>query len=244
MSYANTEILTPLGGWFRPLVGRDPYNKKNIDDSKAAATKAVHVLEEFLLTHTYLVGERLTLADFFTASILARGFQYFYDKAWRAENPNVTRWYETIYNVPSYSAVAGKLEFIEEAIKNTPPKKEEKPKKEQPKAAAKPKETPAEEEEEEAPKPKPKHPLALLDRPTFDLDEWKRQYSNNDVKVSLPWFWDNVKFDEYSIWKVDYKYNKENKLVFMTSNLVGTSDCILLSDQQILTLCRWFLRPS
>ncbi|KAJ4360052.1 elongation factor EF-1 gamma subunit [Didymosphaeria variabile] len=220
MSYANTEILTPLGGWFRPLVGRDPYNKKNIEDSKAAATKAVHVLEEYLLTHTYLVGERLTLADFFTASILARGFQYFYDKAWRAENPNVTRWYETVYNVPSYSAVAGKLEFIEEAIKNVPPKKEEKPKKEQPKAAAKPKETPAE-EEEEAPKPKPKHPLALLDRPTFDLDEWKRQYSNNDVNVSLPWFWENVKFDEYSIWKVDYKYNKENKLVFMTSNLIG-----------------------
>lgn len=219
MSYANQEILTPLGGWFRPLIGRDPYNKKSVEDNKAAATKAVHALEEYLLTHTYLVSERLTLADFFTASILARGFQYFYDKAWRAENPNVTRWYETVYNVPSYSAVAGKLEFIEEAIKYTPPKKEAKPK-EQPKAAAKPKETPAE-EEEEAPKPKPKHPLGQLDRPTFDLDEWKRQYSNNDVKVSLPWFWENVKFDEYSIWKVDYKYNKENKLVFMTSNLVG-----------------------
>ncbi|KAF1976173.1 hypothetical protein BU23DRAFT_578582 [Bimuria novae-zelandiae CBS 107.79] len=219
MSYANTEILIPLGGWFRPLIGRDPYNKKNVEDSKAAATKAVHVLEEYFLTHTYLVGERLTLADFFTASILARGFQYFYDKAWREENPNITRWYETVYNVPSYSEVAGKLEFIDEAIKYVPPKKEAK--KEQPKAAPKPKETPAEEEEEEAPKPKPKHPLALLDRPTFDLDEWKRQYSNNDVKDSLPWFWENVKFDEYSIWKVDYKYNKENKLVFMTSNLIG-----------------------
>ncbi|KAJ4288659.1 elongation factor EF-1 gamma subunit [Kalmusia sp. IMI 367209] len=218
MSYANTEILTPLGGWFRPLVGRDPYNKKNIEDSKAAATKAVHALEEYLLTHTYLVGERLTLADFFTASILARGFQYFYDKAWRAENPNVTRWYETVYNVPSYSAVAGELKFIDEAIKNVPPKKEPAPKKEQPKAAAKPKEAP--EEEEEAPKPKPKHPLASLNV-TFDLDEWKRQYSNNDIKVSLPWFWENVKFDEYSIWKVDYKYNEDNKLIFMTSNLVG-----------------------
>lgn len=222
MSYANTEILPPLGGWFRPLVGRDPYNKKNIEDSKAAAVKAVHALEEYFLTHTYLVGERITLADIFTASILARGFQYFYDKAWRSENPNVTRWYETVYNLPSYSAAAGELKFIDEAIKNVPPKKEPAPKKEQPKAAPKPKETPAE-EEEEAPKPKPKHPLESLPRANFVLDDWKRKYSNEETReVALPWFWENANFEEYSIWKVDYKYNDELKLTFMTSNLIGT----------------------
>ncbi|KAF1344338.1 eEF1-gamma domain-containing protein [Lizonia empirigonia] len=77
MSFANTEVLTP-------------------------SVAGIHVLEEHLLTHTYLVGERLTLADLFAASIVARGFQYFFDKKW------------------SYSAVAGKLEFIEEAIKNHP----------------------------------------------------------------------------------------------------------------------------
>jgi glutathione S-transferase len=128
MSFANTEVLTPLGGWFRPIIGRDPYNKKNVEDSQKAALKAVHALEEHLLTHTYLVGERLTLADIFAASIVARGFQYFFDKKWRSENPNVTRWYETIYNTPSYSAVAPKFEFIEEAIKNVAPKKEQAPK--------------------------------------------------------------------------------------------------------------------
>lgn len=50
--------------------------------------------------------------------------------------------YETVYNQPIYSAVVGKLEFIEEAIKNqAPPKaKDDKPKQEKaPKAAAKPK---------------------------------------------------------------------------------------------------------
>jgi glutathione S-transferase len=221
LSFANTEVLGPLGGWFRPILGRDPYNKKNVDDASKAALKAVHVFEEHLLTHTYLVGERLTLADLFAASILARGFQYFFDAKFRSENPNVTRWYETIYNTPSYSAVAPKFEFIEEAIKNVAPKKEAAPKAEKPKAAPKPKQV--EEEEEEAPAaPKAKHPLEALPRATFVLDDWKRKYSNEETReVALPWFWENCKFDEFSIWRFDYLYNDELTMTFMSNNQIG-----------------------
>ena len=221
MSFANSEILPTLGGWFRPLVGRDPYNKKNIDESQKAALKAVDTLEQHLLTHTYLVSERLTLADLFTAGIISRGFQYFFDKKWRSENPNVSRWYETVYNQPIYSAVVDKLEFIETAIENKPPKKEAAPKKEQPKKQEK-KAEPKEAEEEDKPAPKPKHPLGELPRATFDLDEWKRQYSNQETReVALPWFWENMNFEEYSVWKVDYKYNDELTMTFMTANLIG-----------------------
>ena len=228
MSFANTEILGTLGGWFRPLIGRDPYNKKNVEESQKGALKAVGVLEEYLLVNTYLVGERLTLADIFTVAIIARGFQYFFDKKWREEHPNVTRWYETVYNQPIYSEVAEPLAFIDEAIKNVPPKKDtppkaekaEKPKKE----AAKPKAKEVDEEEEDdtpAP-PKAKHPIEALGRPEFVIDEWKRQYSNEETReVALPWFWKNAKFDEYSLYQVDYKYNDELTMTFMTSNLIG-----------------------
>ena len=177
------------------------------------------------MTHTYLVGERLTLADLFATGIIARGFQYFFDKKWREENPNVTRWYETIYNQASYSAVAGKLEFISEALKNVPPKKEGgDKKKEQPKAAPKPKAPAADEEDDEpAPAPKAKHPLEALPRATFVLDDWKRKYSNEETReVALPWFWENANFEEYSLYQVDYKYNDELTMTFMTANLIGT----------------------
>lgn len=226
MSFANSEVLPPISNWFRPLIGRDPYNKKNVDDSMKAAVKAMKVLEEHLWVNTFLVGERISLADLFTASIVSRGFQYFFDKKWRKENPNITRWYETVYRQPIYATVAGELSFIDEAIKNQPPKKEkeEKPKKEQaPKAAPKPKkEEPEEEEEEEKPAPKPKHPLEALPKPNFILDDWKRKYSNEDTRpVALPWFWENYTPEEYSLWKVDYKYNDELTQTFMTSNLIG-----------------------
>lgn len=228
MSFANQEVLPALGGWFRPLIGRDPYNKKNVDEASKNALKAVSVLNEHLLVHTYLVGERITLADLFTAGVIARGFQFFFDKQWREENPNVTRWYETVCNQPIYSDIAGKLNFIDEAIKNQPPKteKQEKPKKEkaQPKPKAKEVEEEDEDEDEEKPAPKPKHPLEALPKPTLALDDWKRKYSNEETReVALPWFWENFNAEEYSLWKCDYKYNDELTQVFMTANLIGTS---------------------
>ncbi|TKX19078.1 elongation factor 1-gamma [Elsinoe australis] len=221
MSFGNSEVLPSLGGWFRPLVGRDPYNKKSVDDAQKRTERAIHILEEHFMVNTYLVGERPTLADIVMVGLISRGFQFFFDKEWRSNNPNVTRWYETVYNQPIYSAVADKLNFIEKAIPNQPPKKEAAPKQEKPKAAPKPKAAEPE-EEEEAPKPKAKHPLEALDRPTFQLDEWKRQYSNEETReTALPWFWGNANFEEYSIWRVDYKYNDELTMTFMTSNLIG-----------------------
>ena len=177
LSFANSELLPSLGGWFRPLIGRDPYNKKNVEDSMKATQAKLRVMEDHLMINTYLVGERLTLADIFTTSIISRGFQFFFDKDWRAENPCITRWYETVYNQPIYSEVADKLEFIEKAIPNQPPKQEHKPKQEQPKKQEKKQEKkPArdedEDEEEDKPAPKPKHPLEALPKPTFVLDDW------------------------------------------------------------------------
>lgn len=151
-----------------------------------------------------------------------------FDKKWRADYPNVTRWYETVYHQPIYSAVVGKeLNFIEEAVKYQPPKKEAAPKKEQaamkkeavPKAKAKEDE---DDEEEDKPAPKPKHPLEALGKATMVLDDWKRTYSNEEMSVAMPWFWEHFKPEEYSLWRVDYKYNDELSMVFMSANLIGT----------------------
>ncbi|KAF7544634.1 hypothetical protein G7046_g9747 [Stylonectria norvegica] len=220
LSFSNTEILPSFGAWYGPLLGRAPYNKKAVDDASKASLKAISVVEEHLLHSTFLVGERITLADLFAAGIISRGFQFFFDKAWRAENPNTTRWFETVTNQPIYSAVAEKLEFLETpALTNVAPKKAEQPKKEK---APKPAAAPAAEEEEEAPAaPKAKHPLELLPKPSLPLDEFKRQFSNNETPDALKWFWENFNFEEYSIWRVDYKYNDELTLTFMSNNLIG-----------------------
>lgn len=235
LSFANTEVLPALGGWFRPLLGKDPYNKKNVDESSKRALKAVSVIEQHLVRHTYLVGDRITLADLFAAGIVSRGFQYFFDKEWRQENPNTTRWFETVINQPIYSAVADKLDFLEKAaLTNVAPKKPEAPK-EAPKSAAKPAAAAAEEPVTEA--PKPKHPCELLPKSSFALDDYKRYYSNHDEADSLKYFFDTVPFEDYSIWRVDYKYNDELTLTFMSNNLIGGFNARLEGSRKYLFGC-------
>jgi len=242
MSFFNSEVLPKLGGWYRPLLGKEPYNKKTIEESQKAALKAVAVVESHLQNNTYLVGERITLADLFAVGIIARGFEFFFDKQWRSENPNVTRWYETVYNQPIYSAVAPKYTLLDAPkLTNVAPKKAAEPKKEAAKKEAKPKAAkPAKEEEEEesAPaEPKPKHPLDLLPKASMPLDEYKRQYSNSETPDALKWFWENVNFDEYSIWRVDYKYNDELTLTFMSSNLIGGFNTRLEGSRKYIFGC-------
>lgn len=213
LSFANGELLTSFGAWFRPLLGLDGYNKKNVDDASKAALKKLSVLNTHLTHNTYFVGERITLADLFTASLLTRAFATVIDKKVRSDFPAVTRWYQTIIAQDAFKAVVPNPVLVDEAIKYNPPKKEEKPKKEAAPAAAPPAEQPAEK--------KPKHPLETLGKPNFAIDEWKRIYSNDDTPTALAWFWQNYNAEEFSLWKVDYKYNDELKLTFMANNLIG-----------------------
>jgi len=227
MSFANSELLPTLAGWFRPLLGLAPYNKKTVDEVVKVALKDIAVLEAHLTANTYLVGERISLADIFTAALLTRAFATVLDKKFRDANPAVSRWYNTIVNQEDFKAVY-EAKFAEECIKYTAPKKEEKPK-----AAA-----PAP-EPQAAPAPKPKHPLEALGKPTLVLDEWKRQYSNEDTRtVAMPWFWKEFKADEYSLWKVKYKYNNELKLTFMANNLIGGFHARLEASRKYLFGCQ------
>lgn len=230
MSFANTEVLPALAEWFGPLTGRSkkPYNKKQVDEAeKYFNDRIATYLENTLLTKTYLVGHRVTLADLVLAGHLSRGFEFVLGSEWRKNFPNVTRYFETVANQHIYKGVAGDVKLVEEPVKYTPPKKEEKPKAEiAPKAEKAPKKAAAKEaDDEDEPlvqeEKKAPHPLSTLPNGSLILDEWKRTYSNEETReVALPWFWKNLDTEHYSIWQVDYKYNDELTLTFMSSNLI------------------------
>ena len=76
MSLGNCELLPALAGWFGPLIGNGPFNKKAIETSQADALKIISIMEKHLHVSTYLVGERITLADYYVAGIASRGFQH------------------------------------------------------------------------------------------------------------------------------------------------------------------------
>lgn len=223
LSFANTEFLPTVANIFRPIIGKDPFNKRQIDDNKAALEKIVAIFEERLTKYTFLVGERLTFADYFAAFQFVRGFNYLFGSAWRKQNPAITRWFKTVSAQPLFKAGIPEVEFIDKPVEYTPPKKEKKAAAPAKKEAAPAAKKPAAPAEPAAEAPKPKHPLEALGKSKQPLDEWKRVYSNEETReTAIPWFWKNM-YDpsEWSLWKVEYKYNDELTMTFMSNNLVG-----------------------
>jgi len=73
-----------------------------------------------------------------------------------------------------------------------------------------------------ADEPKQKDPFADMPKSSFNMDEFKRVYSNEDTaEKAIPYFWKNFDKENCSIWFCEYKYPEDLTQVFMTCNLVS-----------------------
>jgi len=237
--FAASEIDLPASVWIFPILGYIQNNPVATQRAKGDIRKILEILDKHLADRTFLVGERLTLADVVVATSLHRLYEKVLDPAFRKQFVNANRWFTTVVNQPEYLSVAGpvvlaskmeaapKGEAVAEEVKEAKPAKKE-PKKEvkaeKPKVEAKP--APATEEEVDDDgvpiEPKKKSKLDLLPPSKMVMDDWKRVYSNEETRSkALPWLWENFDREGYSVWFSDYKYNNELSKVFMTANLMN-----------------------
>ena len=115
------------------------------------------------------------------------------------------------------SAKGGKKKGQEEK-----PAKEAAPKPEKKEKAKEQKEDDDEADEIYADEPKQKDPFAEMPKSSFNMDEFKRVYSNEDTATkALPYFWKNFDKENMSIWFCEYKFPEDLSQVFMTCNLVS-----------------------
>ena len=161
-------------------------------------------------TRTFFVGERITLADLYIASVIQKAVASTFDADLRAQLPNLVRHLETIVNQPKLKGIYGETTYVEKAMQYTPPPKEKKEKEVKPAAAAPPaaapkaekkpkaKEVDDEEEDNLVPaEPKVKNPLDDLPKSTFNLEDWKRAYSNKETRGAggaLEWLYEKSVF--------------------------------------------------
>ncbi|XP_063977470.1 elongation factor 1-gamma [Diachasmimorpha longicaudata] len=226
MSFADSEIHPASCAWVFPLLGIMPYNKQTREHAKEDIAKVLGTLNVHLLSKTYLVGERITLADISVATTLLHLYQYVLDPKFRQPYQNTNRWFQTIVNQPETIKVIGAFKLADKALEYDPKKFAQS----QGKAKKEKKEAPKEEEPVEeldaadaalAAEPKSKDPFDLLPKGTFNMDDFKRCYSNEDEAVSVPYFWEKFDSENYSIWFGEYKYNHELTKTFMSCNLIG-----------------------
>jgi len=233
LEFADNEILPSACTWVYPTLGFKQYNKQDTEKAQTQLKKCLALLNGFLETRTFLVGERITLADIALACDMLMLYAQVMDPKFREPFGNVNRWFLTCINQPHFKAVLGEFALCEKMATfdnkryqelhpkdNKKQQKEQKPKQEKkPKEEKKPAEAPAAAVVVE--KPKKKDHFADCPATEFNMETWKRFYSNNDADKFFPYIWENFDALGWSWWHSVYKYNEDNVVDFMTMNLVG-----------------------
>jgi len=238
-NFSDNEILPSACTWVFPCLGVIQYNKQDTERAKEHIKKVLKVLNDHLLTRTFFVGERVTLADISLICNMQSLYEQVLEPEFRKPYQNVNRWFTTMINQPEVKSVLGEVQLCskmavfdakkykelhggggDDKKKEKKPQQQQQPKKEKQAPAPKP----AKEEEEEEPKPKEsKDPFADMPKGTFNMDEFKRTFSNLDVdKDTIPYFLTNFDKENYSVWFCEYtESTKEFIMPFMASNLVN-----------------------
>lgn len=238
VNFADSEILPASCTWVFPCIGIMQYNKQNSERAKEEIKRALNVLDTHLATRTFLVGERISLADISVTCNLLQLYQHVLEPEFRQPYQNTNRWFNTIINQPNVKAVIGDFKLCEKMAQfdakkfqelqggkggaKKEGKKQDKKPKEQPKKQEKKEKPAADDEPEDEFQDKPsKDPFAAMPKGSFVMDDWKKVYSNEDTeKVAVPYFWKNFDKENYSVWSCEYKYPEDLKQIFMSCNLI------------------------
>lgn len=220
-----------------PLLGKMEKNYQVIKKAQTDFQQGLQKLETDLALRTFIVGDRLSLADIVLTSILYYPMKFFMDAEYRRSFPNLTRYFSFVVATPSFQRTVGP--FVPCVVAQNPlhaggkgkgkGKKQKKQKQAKQQKKQQKKEKPKKEKKPAAKPKKEEDPLKVFlkklrsNRPKMSIDDWKRQYSNppggrNDNYSAMPWFWENYNPEEYSLYLQDFKYQEENKVDFMTNN--------------------------
>lgn len=243
MSFADGEIVPVSCTIVFPILGIMQYNKAGVDQAKDSLKKILTALNNYLLSRTYLVGEKITLADIVVATSLLHLYEHVLDEKNRKPYCNLNRWFTTCINQVQFKTVLGDFKLCLKENEVDPKKfaefnakvggsSKKDDKKKEPKPEKKKEEKPKAKKEEEEPEemdaaeaalleePKSKDPFDEMPKGTFNMDDFKRFYSNNEEAKSIPYFWEKFDKENYSIWHGEYKYSEELTKVFMSCNLI------------------------
>ncbi|KAG8931974.1 hypothetical protein FRC01_000498 [Tulasnella sp. 417] len=126
VSFGDTE-LSANGSFVRYMLnGKYPYNKPIDNYYRDRNARSLKYLESHLATRTYLVSERITLADISVASVLKSQCSWLLGKEERAAHPNTVRLLETVANQPAIKPIWGDLVYVDKAPQYVPPAKPKK----------------------------------------------------------------------------------------------------------------------
>merc|ERR1712047_7901 len=120
MSMADSDILPAACTWVFPTMGIMQYNKNATERAKEDIKGVMKALNDHLLAKTFLVDERISLADIAVCCTLLSLYKQVMDPSFRGAYQNVNRWFTTVVNQPNAKAVLERSFFAQRRRSLTP----------------------------------------------------------------------------------------------------------------------------
>ncbi|CAJ0748800.1 21670_t:CDS:2, partial [Entrophospora sp. SA101] len=113
--FAENEVAPHVNTWINPILGITQFNKAAHSLAVSSLKNTLSNLDKILLNQTYLVGDRITLADISVSTALYLPFKLVLDAEFRKAHKNLSRWYITLINQPSFKKVLGDVTLADVA---------------------------------------------------------------------------------------------------------------------------------
>lgn len=113
MSLADNQILPAVSSWVLPSLNWVQIPKDGVKVAKEDIFNLVEALNKTLLSKTFFVGERVTLADISIFTALMPLYEHVFDAQSRKKYQNLNRWFHTMLEQPEVREVVGNFIFCE-----------------------------------------------------------------------------------------------------------------------------------
>ena len=113
MSLADNEILPSVSNWVLSSLNLSKIPKESVKVAKEDIIHLVETLNKTLLSKTFFVGERVTLADISIFTALMPLYEHVFDPQTRNKYQNLSRWFSTMLEQAQVKEVVRDFIFCE-----------------------------------------------------------------------------------------------------------------------------------
>lgn len=113
IEWSRFEVELPAMSWLYPIFGYADFNEGATEAAKKDIQNVMNILNRHLALRTFLVGERITLADIVLACLFRGLYSTVLDTNTRKSFGNLNRWYLTVSHQPEVIAHLGEPILIE-----------------------------------------------------------------------------------------------------------------------------------
>lgn len=114
MQIFNIELMNNVAVYLLQTLGTTKYDAESFDNSWKQVERQLSIIDAHLTKNTYLVGEKITLADLYCVPMLYKGLLLLWDPAFRARFPAVMRWFETVNKSPIFDGFFDNMKYATE----------------------------------------------------------------------------------------------------------------------------------